>query len=276
MTLKEHTRQVIFEHDTPAGKAFDIGLIVTILASVLIVILDSVPSFSLKYGELFGRIEWAVTILFTIEYVLRLWSAEDRRAYAFSFFGVVDLLAVIPTYLAILLPQSRFLLVIRILRVLRVFRILKLVKMVGEASVLTRAIRASRDKIFVFIFTVLTIVVVIGSVMYLVEGPEAGFTSIPEGIYWSIVTLTTVGFGDITPLTPLGKALASALMILGYGIIAVPTGIVTMELDRASRSIERRADCPGCGRGGHEKDAQFCSRCGSTLEAGPAGPKEQE
>lgn len=276
MTLKERTRQIIFEHDTPAGKAFDIGLIVTIVASVLVVILDSVPSFSLKYGVLFGRIEWTVTILFTIEYVLRLWSAEDRRAYAISFFGAVDLLAVIPTYIAILLPQSRFLLVIRILRVLRVFRVLKLVKMVGEASVLTRAIRASRDKIFVFIFTVLTIVVVIGSVMYLIEGPEAGFTSIPEGIYWSIVTLTTVGFGDITPLTPLGKALASALMILGYGIIAVPTGIVTMELDRASRGLARRTDCAGCGRSGHQKDARFCFRCGSALEADAAGRGEPE
>ena len=261
--LREKFRRVIFEHDTPAGRDFDLALIVAIILSVLVVMLDSVARLSGDHPGFFRRAEWFFTILFTVEYVARVWSAGNRRAYVLSFFGAVDLLAILPTYIALLLPETRFLAVIRVLRVLRLFRVLKMMQFVGEAGVLARAIRASRYKITVFIMTVLSVVVVIGSLMYMIEGPSAGFTSIPESIYWSIVTLTTVGYGDIVPVTPLGKVLATMLMILGYGIIAVPTGIVTVELDRATRDSTR--GCPNCGRAWHERGAKFCVDCGTKL-----------
>lgn len=252
-SLRERFRRVIFEHDTPAGRAFDLALIVAITVSVLVVMLDSVARLSGEHPRFFRAAEWFFTVLFTFEYIVRIWCADRRRRYVFSFYGAVDLLAILPTYLAVIFPGTRFLAVIRILRVLRVFRILKLVQFVGEANVLGRALRASRYKITVFLMTVLTVVIIVGSMMYMIEGPAAGFTSIPESIYWAIVTLTTVGYGDIAPVTPLGKTLASLLMILGYGIIAVPTGIVTVELDRASRSAIR------------EREGRFCPHCGEEL-----------
>lgn len=262
--LKARLHDVIYKHDTPAERWFDVAVIVAIVVSVVVVMLDSVASLRQRHGTLFHVAEWAFTILFTLEYVARLWTADRRLRYATSFYGVIDLLAVLPTYLIVVFPAGRFLVAFRILRVLRVFRILKLAHYVREASVLSTALRASRYKITVFVSTVLTIVVVVGSLMYLVEGPASGFTSIPQGIYWAIVTLTTVGYGDIAPVTFLGKALASAVMVLGYGIIAVPTGIVTLELDRAARAGDARR-CPRCGMGRHEPDANFCRRCGSDL-----------
>lgn len=264
-TLRQKLHDIIFEHDKPAARAFDIALIVAILLSTLVVILDSVPAVFAEYGEWLYTAEWFFTLLFTVEYLLRLWTFPRPLAYARSFYGVIDLLAVLPTYLSVLFPPGRFLSVLRILRVLRIFRILKLAQYVKEAAVLTTALRASRHKITVFVATVMTIVVVVGSLMYLVEGPESGFTSIPESIYWAIVTLTTVGYGDIAPQTALGKTLASALMVMGYGIIAVPTGIVTLELDRASRGPRTVRECPGCGADRHDSDALHCKICGSAL-----------
>lgn len=263
--LRERTRRVIFEHDTAAGRGFDIALIAAIITSVVIVMIDSVPGVSQETRNDLLKAEWVFTALFTVEYVLRIWSSDARRKYVLSFFGAVDLFAILPTYIELLVPGSRFLAVIRVLRVLRVFRILKLMHFVGEASTLGRALRASRYKITVFVFTVFAIVVIVGSLMYIIEGAESGFTSIPESIYWAIVTLTTVGYGDIAPITPLGRLLAVMLMITGYGIIAVPTGIVTVELERATRTDSKWRTCVNCGRATHAEDAQFCAGCGTPL-----------
>lgn len=263
---------VIFEHDTRAGKAFDVLLIVAILASVAVVMLDSVASIAAPFHRVFLWAEWIFTLLFTGEYLLRLASVRRPAGYALSFFGIVDLLAILPTYLSLLLPGGQYLIVIRILRVLRVFRVLKLARFVGEARVLVMALRAARFKITVFLITVLTIVIVVGSVMFLVEGPEHGFTSIPKGVYWAIVTLTTVGYGDIAPVTVAGRTLAALVMILGYGIIAVPTGIVTVELAQQARKAATRT-CPGCGAEEEDRAARFCRLCGRGLEGGhgPSG-----
>lgn len=268
--LRETVRRIIFEHDTRAGKAFDVVLIVAILLSVLAVMLDSVPTVRAEYRTQLVVAEWVFTVLFSVEYLLRLWSAPRKREYAFSFYGVIDLLSVIPTYLSIVFPTGRFIAVIRILRVLRIFRILKLTQYVREAGVLTAALRASRFKIIVFVFSVLNLVVVTGALMYLVEGADAGFTSIPQGIYWAIVTITTVGYGDIAPATTPGRLIASALMIMGYGIIAVPTGIVTLELQRATRTSIPSPACRRCNTGDHAPDAAFCRGCGERLS--PASP----
>ena len=262
---KQTVHTVIFEAETPAGKAFDVGLIITILASVLAVFLDTINSIHQEYGELFYQVEWVFTILFTIEYGLRLWCINNRWSYARSFFGLVDLLGILPTYLSLFVVGAQYLLVIRILRVLRVFRILRLMRFVGEAELLMAAMRSSRRKITVFFLSVLTMVVVFGSLMYVVEGEEHGFTSIPESIYWAIVTLTTVGFGDITPETPLGKALASLVMIMGYAVIAVPTGIFALEMGQAERAQRNTRTCPHCAAEGHSMEATYCWRCGSHL-----------
>jgi voltage-gated potassium channel len=257
--------EVIFEADTKAGKLFDIVLILSIILSVIAVCLDSVGGIRKDYGSFLYGAEWFFTILFTVEYVLRLFSVGRPFSYMFSFFGIVDLMAVVPTYLSLFLPGSQYLLVIRILRILRIFRVLKLVQYLGEAQTLLRALYASRRKIVVFLFTVLTLVVIFGSFMYLVEGPENGFTSIPRSIYWAIVTLTTVGYGDISPKTSFGQALAAVIMIMGYGIIAVPTGIVTVELARAQEQTVSTQACPECGVEGHDMDAIYCKRCASDL-----------
>lgn len=262
---RETLFQVIFGTDTPAGKAFDVILIASILISVACVILESVHPIRIVYGRLLYGIEWFFTLLFTIEYVLRLISVRRPVGYAFSFFGLVDLLAILPTYLSIIIPGSQSLLTIRTLRLLRIFRVFKLTYYSREAGLLISALHASSRKISVFIFTVLVIVVICGSAMYVLEGEKSGFTDIPTSIYWAIVTLTTVGYGDISPHTPLGKALASFLMIVGYGIIAVPTGIVTVELSRSTARDTEARSCAACGLAGHAADAGFCRGCGKEL-----------
>jgi len=257
--------EVIFEADTPAGKWFDVLLIVSILVSVVMVMLDSVNTIQKTYGQILLAGEWLFTILFTIEYLLRLLSVGRPLAYATSFFGVVDLLAILPTYLSIFIPGAQYFLIIRLLRVLRIFRILKLVQYLGEASLLMQALRASRRKIIVFLLVVLILVTIFGSLIYLIEDPKDGYTSIPKSIYWSIVTLTTVGYGDISPKTSLGQALSALIMIIGYGIIAVPTGIVTVELAQAfGRKVSTQA-CLECSAEGHDSDAKFCKYCGARL-----------
>lgn len=264
-SLRARVHEIIFGHLTPAGKAFDVALIVLIVASVLIVMLDSVRAIRLGYGPWLRGAEWAFTIFFTIEYLLRLWCAPSGVRYARSFFGVVDLIAILPTYLSLLVPGGQVLLTVRALRLLRVFRVLKLAEYVSEAAVLIRALRASQQKITVFIASVLTLVVTIGSMMYLVEGSAHGFTSIPVSVYWAIVTLTTVGYGDIAPQTALGQGLAAVVMILGYAIIAVPTGIVTVEIGAATRQAAAARNCPACGLTGHDGDALHCKRCGQRI-----------
>ena len=262
---RRKTYEVIFGHETRAGRAFDVALILFILASVLAIMLESVASVRAVQGPLLRGLEWGFTVAFTVEYVLRLWCVDRPVRYARSFLGVVDLLAVLPTYVSVLLPGGQVLTVVRILRVLRVFRILKLAQYTGEARVLSQALRAARFKITVFVFTVMTIVVIVGSLMYLIEGPTHGFTSIPTGVYWAVVTLTTVGFGDVTPQTPLGQTLATVVMIMGYGIIAVPTGIVTAELAYATREGRGQRKCSACPQLGHDHDARHCKWCGAPL-----------
>jgi voltage-gated potassium channel len=261
---KLHT--IIFEADTPAGRLFDVTLILCIVLSIALVILESIASVSARWQRELFIAEMGFTILFTVEYVLRLLAVRSPLAYARSKLGIIDLLAVAPTWLVIIVPGAQFFLTVRILRLLRIFRILKLTEYLSEAGIITEALRSSRRKISVFLFTVLTLVVVIGAAMYMVEGPANGFTSIPISMYWAIVTLTTVGYGDLAPQTTLGKILASLVMIIGYAIIAVPTGIVTSELtaSRFRRDVSRQA-CPGCGREGHDADASHCKFCGSAL-----------
>ena len=263
--LRSRLFVVIFGHETSAGRWFDVALIAAILLSVLLVLFDSVGAIRARHGPVLLAAEWVFTILFTIEYLLRLAIVRRPWRYATSFYGVVDLLSVIPTYLSLVFVGASSLLVIRVLRILRIFRVLKLVRYIGEASTLLEALMASRRKIFVFIFSVLTLVVVFGAVMYLVEGPQRGYTSIPKSMYWAIVTLTTVGYGDISPATPLGQAIASLIMILGYGIIAIPTGIYTAELSHTLRRDYDRRHCPSCDLAGHDKHARFCRRCGGEL-----------
>jgi len=259
--------EIIFEADTRAGKIFDVLLILSIVLSVGVVLLDSITAVHQRYSDLLYKVEWIFTVFFTVEYALRLLCVGRPLVYATSFFGIIDLLAIAPTYLSLLLPGTHYLLVIRLLRVLRVFRVLKLVQYVGEVDHLVRALQASRRKIIVFVFTVLTLVVLVGSFMYVIEGAENGFTSIPQGMYWAVVTLTTVGYGDVSPQTPIGKTLAAFIMILGYGIIAVPTGIVTAELTMAgsSRNTNTRS-CHDCSADGHDDDAIFCKYCGESLQ----------
>lgn len=257
--------EVIFEADTPAGKLFDIVLIWSILLSVSVVLLESIRHIRSQHGEILYAIEWFFTLLFSFEYVLRLACVGRPLRYAFSFFGVVDLLAVLPTYLSIFIPGSQSLLTIRMLRLLRIFRVFKLSAYLSEARVLTSALRASGRKISVFLLAVITVVVIIGSLMYVIEGEQNGFTDIPTSIYWAIVTLTTVGYGDLSPQLPLGKALASLVMILGYGIIAVPTGIVTVEMSQAARRAISTQACPACGAEGHDSDAIYCKYCGEKI-----------
>jgi voltage-gated potassium channel len=263
--MKTKLHAIIFEAETPAGKAFDIGLIVTILLSVLVVMLESVAAIRWRYGPVLRTVEWGFTMVFTIEYLLRLYCVGKPLRYARSFYGVVDLLAIVPTYLSGFLLGAQSLLVIRTLRILRVFRVLKLVQYWSEARILLHALRATRRKIFVFLYVVMILVIIIGAFMYLIEGEQHGFTSIPRSIYWAIVTLTTVGYGDIAPATDLGQTLAAMVMIIGYGIIAVPTGIVTVELARESHKSLSTQACPECGSEGHDADAVYCKYCGAKL-----------
>jgi voltage-gated potassium channel len=262
---RAHLHEIIFEADTAAGRAFDIALIIGIVLSVVAVMLDSVSSIRQHHGTLLYTVEWIFTIGFTIEYILRLICIGRPARYATSFFGVIDLLAVIPTYLDLLFPGTHFLFVIRILRLLRIFRVLKLVQFVGEANVLLHSLRESSRKITVFLFAVLMIAIIMGSLMYVMEGEKHGFTSIPTSVYWAIVTLTTVGYGDLSPATGFGKAVAAILMILGYSIIAVPTGIVASEYSMTRRKRVTTQSCPQCSAEGHDADATHCKHCGAAL-----------
>lgn len=260
--------EIIFESDTRAGRTFDLLLITSILVSFGLVVLESIPELEATYGRLLRVGEWVFTVLFTLEYVMRLLCVVHPWQYASSFLGMIDLLAVLPTYLGVLLPGAHVLISFRILRLLRIFRILKLGHYLSEAAVLQQALAASKAKITVFLLTVSSLVTIIGSIMYVIEGPEHGFTNIPVSIYWAIVTMTTVGFGDITPKTMLGQMFASLVMVLGYGIIAVPTGIVTAEMTKASRKASEPVSsqcCMACAAEGHDADAKFCKYCGAPL-----------
>jgi len=266
-SLRTRLHTVIFEAETPAGQTFDLVLIGTILASVTVVLLESVEGVRAEHGPLLFRLEWFFTLLFTVEYIVRLAVVGRPLVFARSFFGVVDLLAILPTYLAILLPGAQSLVVIRTLRVLRIFRILRLAEFVGEARVLSIALRSARRKVIIFLVGVLSVVSFVGAILYLVEGEAAGYTSIPMAMYWAVVTLTTVGYGDIVPFTAVGKTLASLIMILGYGVIAVPTGIVSAEMVVAAQQGARESTevCPACGREGHDREAVHCKWCGERL-----------
>ncbi len=264
--VKKMLRRIIFGTDTPAGRLFDIGLIISIILSVALVLLDTVESISGPYADLIHRLEWGFTIIFTIEYLLRLYCSANARQYSLSFYGIVDLLSILPSYLALFFPGASFTLVIRVLRLFRIFRVLKLIRYLSEGNLLLRAMVQSGRKVFIFFFSVSLIIMVLGALMYVVEGPNNGFSSIPKSIYWTIVTITTVGYGDITPGTPLGQGIAAFTMLLGYSIIAIPTGILTAEISSEigrSRTLRR---CNNCSKSGHDTDAEYCSACGNELE----------
>ena len=264
---KAKIHEIIYEADTPAGKFFDVALLIVIAISIILVMLESVSSLNVKYYWHFYIAEWIITIIFTIEYILRIIAIKRPKNYIFSFYGIVDLLSTVPTYLSLFVGGHNLLFAVRALRLLRVFRILKITRYIGESNKLLLALRNSRPKIIIFLFAVLIICVIMGTVMHLVEGPENGFDNIPLSIYWCIVTLTTVGFGDIHPITPLGRFIASCIMIVGYGIIAVPTGIVTSEITRSqTKKIPTNTQaCPHCNETKHTDDAEFCHNCGKKL-----------
>jgi len=271
-TLKEKLYIIIFGTDTKAGKTFDVVLLWLILLSTASVLLESVVSIRESYAIWFDYSEYVFTAVFTLEYVLRLWTARRKLGYALSFYGIIDLLSILPTYLALFITSSQYLMVIRIFRLMRVFRVLKLGRSLQEADALWTSVKASRTKIGVFLFAVMNVAVIMGTVMYIVEGGENGFTSIPRSIYWAIVTMTTVGFGDIHPHTALGQFFSMVLMIMGYGIIAVPTGIVGVEIfkdsatgDTQKYAIDSDLHCNNCESSGHLKDAKFCRHCGAKL-----------
>lgn len=273
---RKRLRYIIFGVNTPAGKAFDVCLLWVILLSVAVVLLESVPTIQLRFGLPLRIAEWLFTVLFTLEYGMRLWTALRPVKYATSLFGIVDLVAILPTYLSVFFAGSQSLAAVRALRLVRVFRVLKLVRHLREAYGLIRAIRASRPKIVVFLVGVLSVAIIFGTVMYLVEGDAAGFTSIPTSIYWAVVTMTTVGYGDIAPQTPLGQFLALCLMVVGYSIIAVPTGILSAELARAEIRQSAIGDCPVCRHKTFKEGARFCSACGHNFirEEGIPGPED--
>jgi len=289
-TFKEKIWRVIFRSDTAGARGYDIALLIFILASVIVVMAETVEGFSSKHQLGFARLEWFFTIVFTIEYLTRIFVVRNKGKYVFSFFGVVDLLSILPTYIELFLTGSGYFIVIRILRLLRMFRIFKMARHMGEANVLINALKAGRPKIAVFLFGVLAVTIIMGTIMYMIEGvlsSNEGFSSIPQGIYWAIVTLTTVGYGDVTPITVVGKMIASCMMILGYAVIAVPTGIVTAEIGRemgnqedekiipgpysSSSSSEELIDlrktqrCEECGLEDHHQTARFCRHCGSPV-----------
>lgn len=262
---KHRLHEIIYEADTSAGKLFDVVLLIAILASIVFVMLESVEPIQKQHGEFLNIAEWVITILFSVEYFLRIISIKKPLKYIFSFYGVIDFLSTIPKYLSIFLVGSHNLAALRALRLLRVFRILKLARYIGESNRLLVALRASRAKIAVFLFFVLIICIILGTVMYMIEGSENGFTSIPRSVYWAIVTLTTVGYGDIAPGTPLGQLIASVIMILGYAIIAIPTGIVSSEMVKTAKIDTNTQACPSCLAENHKDNADFCYHCGSKL-----------
>lgn len=264
---RARVHEIVYEADTPAGKLFDVALVFAIIASVLVLMLESVRPIEEAWRWQLKTLEWMFTVFFTAEYALRLYSVTRPIKYATSFFGIVDLVAVLPTWVSFFFPGSQYLLSVRVLRLLRIFRILKLANYLSQAEILKRALANSRRKIIVFLLTVMTLVVIIGTLVYVIEGEQNGFTSIPTGVYWAIVTLTTVGYGDIAPKTALGQALAAIVMIMGYGIIAVPTGIVTAELtqDKGGPKPVSTQSCRACSAEGHDVDAKFCKYCGDEL-----------
>lgn len=267
--LQNRLYAIIFGTETPAGKWFDIILILAILVSVAVIVLDSIAEIHADHGETFQRMEWGFTIVFTLEYLLRIWIAKNRRAYLRSFYGIIDLLSILPTYLALLLPQASPLLIVRLLRVLRAFRVLRLIAFLEEANTVAGALRQSARQIFVFFSMVITVMVVFGCLMYVLEGPANGFDNIPVSVYWAIVTITTVGYGDVVPVTAAGRAISAIGMLIGYAIIAVPTGIFTSNLmfNRRASTSDQPINCPQCSRAGHQADATYCRFCGSKLRA---------
>jgi voltage-gated potassium channel len=267
--------EIIYEADTGIGKVFDVVLLVLILLSVILVMMESVSWIDAKYHKLLYIGEWIITVFFTFEYIARIITVKKPKKYIFSFYGIIDLLSTIPLYLSFILVGSNYLLTVRALRLLRIFRILKLTRYVGESNKLSRALLHSRAKIFIFLFAVVIISIIAGTLMYLIEGAESGFTSIPRSVYWAIVTLTTVGYGDISPETPLGQLIASAIMIMGYGIIAVPTGIVSAEYARSQPEIHvNTQSCRNCGNEKHRDNSKFCHKCGDELH--PHDNKKEE
>ncbi|MCW8346722.1 ion transporter [Vibrio sp. ZSDZ65] len=256
---------IIFGTHTKAGWAFDVALIIAILMSLTVLVVHSLPNVAVEWGGTLEKLEYAFTALFTIEYLLRLYCSPKPKAYAKSFYGVVDLLSILPTYLALLFPSASFMGVLRLLRVMRIFRVLKLVRYLKDSNILLRSLLMAKRKILVFFSCVAILVTIFGSLIFVIEGPENGFTSIPQSIYWAIVTITTVGYGDLVPATPLGKAIASLTMLLGYSILAVPTGIITAELNNEMHAHRNLVKCPNCSQSGHESDALFCKHCGSEL-----------
>lgn len=265
-TLKDRMYELVFKSDSPEGRLFDKVLIALIVLSLIVVVLDSISHIAREYHSVLFTLEWLFTVLFTVEYLARLYSAKDRKRYATSFFGIIDLIAVLPTYLALFFPELHALIDVRVLRLIRIFRIFKLTAYVEEYSHLAYALSASRKKILVFLSFVLMIVLVMGTLMYVVEGPANGFTSIPIATYWAITTMTTVGFGDITPHTDLGKFIASIMMLMGWGTLAVPTGIVTAEMSRAhSKRLVTKLTCSECGANHLDKQDMYCRDCGAEL-----------
>ena len=268
---KEKVHEVIYEADTPAGKIFDVILLLVILLSILLVMLESIESIGTKYAYILDVAEWVITILFSIEYLARIISVKKPKTYVFSFYGIIDLLSTIPKYISLFVLGTHSLVAIRALRLLRVFRILKLTRFIGESANFGKALKRSRPKIAVFISFVIVLCIILGTVMYLVESNEgSGFTSIPRSVYWAIVTLTTVGYGDIAPITALGQFIASLIMILGYGIIAIPTGIVTSEMSKSEKELipNNTQNCANCNEDYHQDNAEFCHKCGNKINHG--------
>ena len=268
---KEKVHEVIYEADTPAGKLFDVILLLVILLSILLVMLESIESIGTKYAYILDVAEWVITVLFSIEYLARIISVEKPKTYVFSFYGIIDLLSTIPKYISLFVLGTHSLVALRALRLLRVFRILKLTRFIGESANFGKALKRSRAKIAVFISFVIVLCIILGTVMYLVESNEgSGFTSIPRSVYWAIVTLTTVGYGDIAPITALGQFIASLIMILGYGIIAIPTGIVTSEMSKSEKELipNNTQNCANCNEDYHQDNAEFCHKCGNKINHG--------
>jgi voltage-gated potassium channel len=263
--LQRKTYELIFGTDTTVGWIFDLVIILAILISVAVIMLDSIPRYHQVWGQTYIAVEWGFTLLFTLEYALRIWCSPNRKLYITSAFGIVDLLAILPTYLALYIPDANSLLIIRLIRILRIFRVLRLVRFLREANVLARSLSNSRRKIFVFFSIMLIITVIFGCLMYVIEGPANGFGTIPKSIYWAIVTITTVGYGDVVPQTALGQFVASIGMLTGYAIIAVPTGILTAEMAAEINREKTRRNCKNCERTGHDSDAAYCKYCGAEM-----------
>lgn len=274
--LRARLFHIIFESDTPGAKAFDIALIVAILLSVTVILLGSIEIYAERYGQLFFYVEWAFTLLFSLELLVRLYCLERPTVYLKSFYGIVDVVAIIPTWLVLLVPGAHGLVIVRILRVLRIFRILRLMEFVGEGRLLLDALKRSLRQILLFFSSIIMVVTLFAALMYTIESPEAGFTSIPMSIYWAIVSMTTVGYGDIVPATPLGKAITVILMLIGYSIIAVPTGVFSAQVIRSIREDRYSEEaCPGCGHDRHEKRARYCLRCGTWLDEDSEDPRKK-